>query len=150
MRKLFVAGMIAFAVAGNAMAHDEGHGPKLADTGKFGGLVSAVVLKSEADKGPSAKLLNKSELVRSADGTARVYLYDTKMAALDLAVFEPKASAIVITKVKGKNKVTPFALEVKDGAFVGKMPKVASKPYDIDVTIKKDKQELLTAFDNLD
>lgn len=141
---------IALMVSGAAFAHDEGHGPKLSDTGKYGGLVSGVVLKSEAKKGASAALVYKSELVRSSDGTVRVYLYDDKMTALDMKVFNSKGSAILIAKVKGKFKETPFALELKENAFVGKMPKPEAKPYNIDVTIKDASRELLTAFDNLD
>lgn len=141
---------IALMVSGAAFAHDEGHGPKLSDTGKYGGLVSGVVLKSEAKKGASAALVYKSELVRSIDGTVRVYLYDDKMTALDMKAFNSKGSAILIAKVKGKFKETPFALELKENAFVGKMPKPESKPYNIDVTIKDASRELLTAFDNLD
>lgn len=141
---------IALMVSGAAFAHDEGHGPKLSDSGKYGGLVSGVVLKSDAKKGAGAALVYKSELVRSSDGTVRVYLYDDKMAALDMKAFNPKGSAILIAKVKGKYKEVPFALELKENTFVGKMPKPEAKPYNIDVTIKDSSRELLTAFDNLD
>ncbi len=142
--------ILAMSLASVVYAHDEGHGPKLADTGKYGGLVSAVVLKADAKKGSSAALVHKAELVRTADGSTRVYLYDAKMAPLDLKGFDVKASASLASKVKGKWKNTAFELELKENSFVGKMPKVASKPYDIDVTIKQDGKELLTAFDNLD
>ena len=148
MKKLFIT--LALALTTIAYAHDEGHGPKLADTGKFGGLVSAVVLKSEAKLGTKATLLQKSELVRSVDGTVRVYIYDTAMKPADLKSFDPKGSALLITSTKKKFKETSFPLELKDGAFVGTMPKPASKPYNIDVTIKNEGKELLSAFDNLD
>lgn len=145
---------IIFAVAlmssGPIFAHDEGHGPKLSDTGKYGGLVSGVVLKADAKKGAGAALVHKAELVRSADGTVRVYVYDDKMAPLDLKGFAPKASALLGAKVKGKFKESSFALELKENAFVGKMPKPEAKPYNIDVTLKDGSRELLTAFDNLD
>lgn len=141
---------LAFALSVTAYAHDEGHGPKLSDTGKYGGLVSGVVLKADAKKGSSAELHYKSELVRSSDGTARLYLYDKEMKPLDAKTFNAKSSAILFSKVKGKMKVTNFTLEIKDGALVGKMPKPESKPYGIDITINKDGKELLTAFENLD
>lgn len=148
MKKLIIALMMC--VSGFALAHDEGHGPKLSDSGKFGGLVSAVVLKAEAKKGAKATLVYKAELVRSVDGTARVYLYDTAMKQLDLKGFDAKGSATLAAKVKGKWIDTDFALDIKDNSFIGKMPKVAKKPYNIDVTIKQDGKELLSAFDNLD
>lgn len=148
MKKLILT--VALLMSGVAFAHDEGHGPKLSDTGKYGGLVSGVVLKADAKKGASAALVHKSELVRSADGTVRVYLYDEKMAPLDLKSFDAKATALLGAKVKGKFTESPFTLELKENAFIGKMPKPGSKPYNIDVTLKESGRELLTAFDNLD
>lgn len=140
----------ALMLTSTAMAHDEGHGPKLSDTGKYGGLVSGVVAKADAKKGSAAALVHKAELVRSADGTIRVYFYDQKMAPLDLKSFDTKGSATLAAKVKGKYKDSGFALELKDNAFTGKMPKIEGKPYDIDVTVKEGNRELLTVFDNLD
>lgn len=148
MRKLIIA--LALCFAGTTFAHDEGHGPKLSDTGNFGGLVSAVVLKADAKKGAKADLVHKAELVRSGDGTVRIYLYDKQMKALGMKGFEPKGSASMGAKVKGKWKDTEFPLELKDNSFTGKMPIVEARPYNIDVTVKQDGKELLSAFDNLD
>lgn len=131
-------------------AHDEGHGPKTSDTGKYGGLVSAVVLKKEANLGALAKLQYKAELVRSADGTVRLYLYNDKMKLLDVKDFDKKATGSLASKVKGVWKESFFALDLKDNVFIGKMPKAESKPYNIDVVLKDKNTELLTAFDNLD
>ena len=137
-------------ISATAFAHDEGHGPKLADTGKYGGIVSAVVKKADAKLGAKAPLVHKAELVRSADGTVRVYLYDQSMNPLDLKNVEAKGSASLGAKVKGKWSETPFPLEQKEGSFMGKLPKPGSKPYNIDVTVKEAGTELLSAFDNLD
>lgn len=149
MNTIFLSAL-ALVFASQAWSHDEGHGPKLADAGKYGGLVSAVVKKTDADKGPQAELVHKAELVRSTDGTTRVYLFDKEMKPLDLKNFEVKGSGSVAAKVKGKWKSTDFPLERKDNAFVGKMPKAEAKPYNIDVTLKESGTELLSAFDNLD
>lgn len=148
MKKVFFA--LALMLSSVAAAHDEGHGPKLSDTGKYGGLISGVVLKADPKKGASAALVHKAELVRSADGTVRVYLYNDKMAPLDLKGFDAKGSASLGARVKGKFTETTFSLEQKENAFVGKMPKPGAKPYNIDVTLKEGSRELLTAFDNLD
>ncbi len=142
--------ILVLGLAGAAQAHDEGHGPKLADTGKYGGLVSAVVLKADAAKGAAAALVYKAELVRSADGTTRVYLYDTAMKPVDSKGFEAKGSASLAAKVKGKWKSVDFPMVLKDKSFLGTMPKPEAKPYNIDVTLKHNGKELLTAFDNLD
>lgn len=150
MRKTLAMSVIAMMVSVGAQAHDEGHGPKLADTGKYGGLVSAVVAKNDAGKGTKAALIHKAELVRSADGNVSVYLYDADMKPLDIKSFDGKGSAVIGTKVKGKWKTASFDLTAKDKSFEGKMPKPEGKPYDIDVTIKENGKELLSAFDNLD
>jgi len=148
MKNVTIALALAFAPL--AFAHDEGHGPKLSDTGNFGGIVSGVVQKSEASKGAKATLIYKAELVRAQDGTVRVYFYDDKMNQLDLASFDAKGSAGLAAKVKGKYKNSEFALAKEGKTFVGKMPKPEGKPYNIDVTVKEKGRELLSAFDNLD
>lgn len=142
--------ILTLALVGHAQAHDEGHGPKLADAGKYGGLVSAVVLKADAKKGAKAPLVNKAELVRAADGTLRIYMYDATMKPLDISTFDTKGTATIIAKVKKKMTETEFALQIKDGAFVGTMPTPKSKPYNVDIVVKQNGKELLTAFDNLD
>ncbi len=148
MKKILIA--VLLGVSGLAYAHDEGHGPKLSDTGKYGGLVSGVVLRADAKKGAAAPLVHKAELVRSADGMVRVYLYDEKMNPLDLKDFDAKGSASLAAKVKGKYKESAFSLERKENVFLGKMPKPEGKPYNIDVTLKENGRDLLGAFDNLD
>lgn len=148
MRKLFLA--IALVMSCAASAHDEGHGPKLSDSGKYGGIVSGVILKADSKKGAKAELVHKAELVRSIDGTIRVYLYDLKMVPLDIKSFDRKASAVVGAKVKGKYQEKEFSLELKDNVFMGTMSTPSKKPYNIDVIIKSNGRELLTAFDNLD
>lgn len=148
MKKLLVA--LTLGLAGSVFAHDEGHGPKLADAGKYGGLVSAVVFKAEAKKGASATLVYKAELVRSTDGTTRIYLYDTTMKPLDMKGFDAKGTAELGAKVKGKWKDVPFKLNLEGTSFIGKMPKPEAKPFNVDVTLKHEGKELLMAFDNLD
>ncbi len=150
MRNFLTTSVITMMICIGAQAHDEGHGPKLADTGKYGGLVSAVVAKNEAGKGTKAVLIHKAELVRSADGQVSVYFYDANMKPLDIKFFNPKGTALIGSKVKGKWKTASFELTAKDKSFEGKMPKPEGKPYDIDVTIKENGKELLSAFDNLD
>lgn len=150
MNKTLAMMALVIGFSGVALAHDEGHGPKLSDSGKYGGLVSPVVKKAEAKLGPKASLVHKAELARATDGTVRVYLYDAEMKPLELEKFEKKTTATVGSRVKGKWKQVAFNLEQKDGAFVGKMPRPESKPYSIDINLKEGGAELLSAFDNLD
>jgi hypothetical protein len=152
MKKIIITAVLALGFT--ASAHDEGHGPKLTgDTGRRGGVISAVVLKSEANKGSKASLVHKAELVRTSD-KVYVYIYDSKMKPIDIKGFQTKASASLLTSTKNKKgeevwSSQDFSLDLNEGAFVGAMPKPASKPYNIDVTLKENNKELLSAFDNL-
>jgi hypothetical protein len=151
MKRIFV--LASLVLAASAYAHDEGHGPKLSDSPKQGGVIAPVIDSKEVAKGSKAKLLHKSELVRAEDGTVRVYFYDQEMNPLDLSKLAPEAKAVVEFKKSKKDKKwtkTPFSLKQEEGAYVGKAPKVASKPFNIDVKVKEGDRELLTAFDNLD
>lgn len=141
---------LPLVLAAAAIAHDEGHGPKLEDQAKMGGVLTAVVEAKDAAKGPAAALVYKAELVRSEDGKARVYLFDKSMNALDLSKFNKKAKGVVESVKKKKTTKTPFELVLEDGAFVGTPPKPAKKPFNLDVTLQEGNKKLLAAFDNLD
>lgn len=148
---IILIGMGSFIGFSNAVyAHDEGHGPKLSDTGKYGGIVSSVVNKENAKMGGKAPLLYKAELVRSTDGTLRLYIYDKKMSILKDKKFSSEAKGSLAFKTKGKWENIAFTLESKDNVYIGKMPKPKSKPYNIDIVLKDGEMDLLMAFDNLD
>lgn len=147
MKKILV---LALALSLNAFGHDEGHGPKLTDSPKQGGVVTSVVLAKDASKGPKAELLHKAELVRSADGTVKVYYYDKAMNPLKAGTLASSAKATLITQKKGKVTTQDFDLKFVEDHFEGKAPKPARKPYNIDVKAKEGDKELLAAFDNLD
>ncbi len=136
-------------------AHDGGHGPKLTDMGKQGGIVAPVIEAKDAEKGHHAQAVYKSEIVRTDDGTVYVFLYDMKMNALDAekfsATFNPSAEGTVEFKKSKKWVKQTFSLKTEDGGYVGKAPKAKVKPYNIDVVFKDTQgRELFTAFDNLD
>ncbi len=150
MKNLILTLLLLCSFAQTATAHDEGHGPQVSDTGKFGGLMAPVIKKSDENLGAKARLIYKSELARSGDGTVRVYIYDEAMKPMNLKHFDSKATGLLVAKVKGKWVDTAFPLELKDGVFIGKMPKPQSKPYNIEVTIKNAGTELLSAYENLD
>ncbi len=151
MKKAILFLTIGFAMIGNLYAHDEGHGPKLSDTGRFGGVVMPVIEAKDAEIGSKAKLVYKSELVRGEDGALNLYLYDQSMKALDLAKFGSSVSAkIGPMKSSSKWKTETFSLEKKGASFVGKLPTVKMKPFYIDLSITEGNLKLFTAFENLD
>lgn len=147
MKKILV---LVMTLSLNAFAHDEGHGPKLTDAPRQGGLVTSVVLAKDVSKGSKAELIHKAELVKSADGTVRVYFYDKNMDALKTGSLATTAKAILITEKKGKVTTQNFDLKFVEDHFEGKSPKPARKPYSIDVKVMEGNKELLAAFDNLD
>jgi hypothetical protein len=148
---LKVSAVISLMMLGSAWAHDEGHGPKVNDQPKQGGMVMPVIDKKEADKGASATMIYKAELVRKENGEAQLFVYDEKMNALPAEKLEKNAKAkIGPMKRNPKWKSEEFTLENKDGAYVGKLPKIKVKPYYIDITLTEGKRALLTAFENLD
>jgi hypothetical protein len=147
--KKYIA-LLTFALSFSAFAHDEGHGPKLTDSPKQGGVVSPVIDAKEASKGAKASVVHKAELVRSEDGNVRVYLYDKDLNPLDLTKFDKTAKGVLEFKKNKKWSKTPFSLTQEDGAFVAKAPKAATKPFNIDVHVAEGGKELLAAFDNLD
>lgn len=135
----------------NSFAHDEGHGPKLTDSPRQGGVLTSVIMAKEANIGTKAKMVYKSELTRTTDGTVRLYIYDEKMNAVDLKRFAPVAKATLISRIKkGAYDKVVFDLNVNEGYFSGKSPTPKKKPYSIDVVLKEGDNTLLTAFDNLD
>lgn len=142
--------LLAASLSLPAFAHDEGHGPKIVDAGKMGGVVTAVVLAADAKLGAKAPLVYKAELTRADDGTVRVYFYDKDMKPLDIASLPKTAKASLEAKKRKKWTSSPFALTKVDNGYEGKAPKPASKPFNIDVTITEGKRELLAAFDGLD
>lgn len=142
--------LLAASLSAPAFAHDEGHGPRIVDAGRMGGVLTAVVLAKDAKLGTKAPLVYKAELTRADDGTVRVYFYDKDMKPLDLAAFPKTAKAALQAKKRRKWTSTPFILEKADDSYEGKAPKPTSKPFNIDVTIMEGKRELLAAFDGLD
>ena len=142
--------LLAASLSLPAFAHDEGHGPKLTEGGKMGGVMTAVVLAKDAKLGDKAPLVYKAELTRADDGTVRVYFYDKEMKPLNLASLPKTAKAALQAKKLKKWTSTPFVLEKGVDGYEGKAPKSGSKPFNIDVTVMEGKRELLAAFDGLD
>lgn len=148
MKKLLILSMVLCALP--AWAHDEGHGPKLTDSPKQGGVLTSVIAEQEIGKGEKAKLIYKAELVRYAEGKVRVFLYSPQMEKLDFSKFEKKANGVLITCRKEKCQETNFPFQAEDGSFVGVPPKPDRKPFNIDIHFSDGTQKLFAAFDNLD
>lgn len=142
--------VLALTLSTTALAHDGGHGPKLTESPKNGGVLAPVIKDSESKLGAKAKVVYKAELVRSDDGSVTIYIYDTAMNPLSLASFTKDAKADLEYKKKKKWTKESFALALEGDSFKGKAPKASRKPFNIDVHLNDGKDALLVAFDNLD
>lgn len=148
MKKILYALTLMFSLS--VYAHEGGHG-EVAESGKFGGITAPVVSKTQAGMGDKAKVIFKSELVRSADGTLRIYLFDNKMNLLPLEAFSEKIDARLEVKKKGKfTYVGQFVLVKNGNHYVGKLPAIEYKPFNIDLFFSHQKQQIFAGFSNLD
>ena len=148
MKTILITVLMALSLT--AFAHEGGHG-EVAEGGKYGGVTTPVVSKEQAGLGSKAKTIFKAELVRSADGTLRLYLFDEKMNLLPLTDFSEKVEAKLEVKKKGKfTYVGTFEFKKADNHFIGKLPTVEYKPFNIDLFLSHKKQQLFAGFSNLD
>jgi hypothetical protein len=151
MKSLIIASfVVSVSLLAPAFGHDEGHGPKLTDSPKQGGVVSPVIDAKEAKKGAKAAVVHKAELVRAEDGSVKVYFYDQEMNALDLSKFDKDGKGVLEFKKGKKWTKKDFKFKQEEGFYTATPPKAASKPFNIDVRVKAEGKELLAAFDNLD
>ena len=133
-----------------AFAHEGGHG-ELEEGGKFGGVTSPIVDNSQAGMGNKAKVIYKAELVRNESGKLSLYIFDEKMNLIDLAALENEVEAKIEVKKKGKfTYLGTFKLTKHGNHFMGQLPKIDYKPFNIDFFLMKSKQKLFVGFSNLD
>lgn len=133
-----------------AFAHEGGHG-ELAEAGKFGGVTSPIVDNAQAGMGNKAHTLYKAELVRGESGKISLYIFDDKMNLVDLDKFENEVESKLEVKKKGKfTYFGSFKLMKHGNHFMGQLPKVEYKPYNIDIYIMEGKKKLFVGFSNLD
>ncbi len=142
--------LVLLLSAGPVIAHDGGHGPKLTEAAKNGGIIAPVIKASDLKAGSKATVLYKAELVRNEDGGVVVYLFDSEMKPLSLANFQKTVKADLEYKKKGKWTKLPFELALEGETFKGKAPTAPQKPFNIDIHLNDGKDALLVAFDRLD
>lgn len=163
MKKLMLTtAILLLSTAG--FSHDGGHGPKVTDTGKHGGKITAVIAKKDQELGPKAKLYHKAELVRVKDSKGnigfRFYVYDKEMKPMPTDKLSLKASGIVAywKKVPGKKLdkekdgvAKPFMMDLKKKYYLAmKLPKADVKKVFMDITFHDGKQEVMAAFTDVE
>jgi hypothetical protein len=148
MKSILILALTLFSFI--VFAHDGGHG-EVAEGGKFGGITSPIVAVADAGHGNKAKTLYKAELVRAESGKLSFYIFDEKMNVLDLKEFGAEIEAKLEVKKKGKfTYVGAFKLSKHGNHFMGQLPKIDYKPFNIDFYLTKGSQKLFVGFSNLD
>jgi hypothetical protein len=146
----FILATILMTLNSLSLAHDEGHGPKLTEGGKFGGVVASVIDEKDKSKGASAVRIYKAELVRSEDNEVSLYIYDEKMNLLPMSKFAKTGKGMLEIEKNKKHFVTEFVLSVVKNHFEGKAPRPEKRPFNIDIQFTEGTRSLFVAFDNLD
>lgn len=141
--------LLSLLLSLNVLAHDEGHGPKLIETGNYGGIVAALI-EEKSIGNTEAEIKFKGEIVINKKYEVRFYIYDKNMKQQRLKDFPQSIQADVEIKIAGKFQRTRFELSKKGNNYYAKMPKPAKKPYNVDVYIEHQGQKLFVGFSNLD
>lgn len=141
---------VLFSLSLVSYAHEEGHGPKLTDSGKFGGVLASVIAEGDTIKGNKAIRLYKAELVRSEENEITIYFYDEKMNLLPMSKFSKEARGSLEIEKNKKFILTDFNLVAKGNHYEGKAPRPLKRPFNIDVRFSEGSKKLFVAFDNLD
>ena len=123
------------------LAHDGGHGPKMTESGKFGGVMADIKDKTSAS-------VYKSELVKTSDGKVQLKVYDKAGKSVDLAGWDKVAKATAVSGHKGSKKDSAFELTHDGTAFTGNVPAEVKAPFTLNVSFNEKGKELKTSFAN--
>lgn len=149
MRKFLIA-VFLFSMMTGAQAHDEGHGPKLTDPAKYGGMIAPVIFKSDVDKGRKAKMQFKAEVTKNSAGKMRIYLYDTSMKPVKNVEFEKLGGVVYFKDSKtGKSKDAKLSVTKKGEEISTQLPKEVKGRFDFDFTFGIKKEKYFVAFDGM-
>lgn len=140
--------LIAMLFCLSLFAH-EGHGEMPTEPARFGGILGNVVDETKMQKkekhNPS---LMKAEIVRSEDGTVRLYLYDLKMNLVKTDDLSKEAKGTIENR-KAKIK-DQFVLQLHGNHYMGKAPKPKKRPFSVFISFTRGSEKLFVGFDNLD
>lgn len=141
--------ILAIMFFGLSVSAHEGHGEMPTEASKYGGIVGNVVSQAKMQKkDKNNPPLMKAEIVRSDDGTVRLYVFDLKMQPLaGDGLSQTALGEVENVKARTKEK---FSLELQGNHYIGKMLKQKKKPFNIYVTFSKGADKFFVGFDNLD
>jgi hypothetical protein len=128
-----------------AFAHDEGHGPKIRNQGKYGGRLSSVIFKKDANNS-SAKAEYAAELTSSSDGTLRLYLYDTKLQPVSLSPKQVTGNASYKSKETRKSTTSKIDFKQNGDSFESKLPADIDGTVSLEVDIATKNGDYMAAF----
>jgi hypothetical protein len=141
---------LMLTAATSVFAHDEGHGPKLTESGKYGGVLASMIEEKDIDQGAKSQRVYKAELVKSEDNEISVYIYDEKMNLVPMTKFKKEGRGSLEIFKNNKPVIQDFKLSTTSNHFQGKAPRPEKRPFNIDVRVEEGNRKLFVAFDNLD
>ena len=137
-----------------ALAHDEGHGPKMGkERPKYGGkLANFVEMKTENGKVTLAETpLLKGELAKVGKNELRLFIYDTEMKPIKLdAVTAVKG--FVETKDRKTKQWTregEFEMDDKRRYLSARIPGKPRRPFNIEIELLHNDKKLLAHFSHI-
>ncbi len=137
------AALVLFSVT--AFGHDEGHGPKIKNQGKYGGRMSSVIFKKDASN-KHAKAQYAAEMTSSADGTLRLYFYDTKLQPASISVKQVTGNASYKSKDTRKSTTSKIEFKQNGSSFDSKLPADIGGTVSLEVDIATKDGEYMAAF----
>lgn len=145
LKKLLFVVSLVFMTIQPAIAHDEGHGPKIKKQGKFGGKISSVILKSE-ELSKDAKIQYIAELTKNNDGKLRIYFYDSEMNETKILVENLKGEFSFKNKKTSKNEIHKFAFQAGKDGVEANIPKEITRLSNIEITFSLKGTDYFVAF----
>lgn len=161
MKKIFII-ILSIILFNNLFAHEGEEEVEVKNAPRFGGRVSAIVLKEdhghekESDHAHKEKeehhdeALFMSELLISDEDVVRFYVYDDEMKAISLADFPSELSGSIVIKKKDKVINQTLLLKKESKYYVGSLPNLEKKPYDLNIEFKHKGKKLVVSFKSLD
>ena len=159
MKTLSLGAALSLFTSLTVFAHEGGHHPTVTDSGRYGGLVTAITEKPshhdhhdhhDHDHTDETTSKFKAELVRSTDHTVHLYIYTETMTPADPKSLGNEVKSSLVQGASKKTKKEGFSLKFDGKSYKGSSPAVVHKPYSMEFTILINGKENQATFSNLD
>lgn len=134
----------------SSFAHEGDEEVTVKNNPRFGGRVANVTIEEDHHMGKKGsehhdEVKFMSEILVSDEGKVRLYFYDLAMKNIDLKGFPEQMNLHV--KLPGSLKVI---LKKQNGVYIGDLPKIKKKPFDLFVDFNANELPLHITFKAMD